>query len=266
MDTQLNSDALLWLAENKDLISNLIALIAVVVSIIALNKSGKAQKEQLKLERITAELSLQQIAQAKKIKSTSPALFLIELTGHLASLARTLDQINPIWMHRDVQGIFNNREISHSSLHVICYEKYISDIEDVDARLKLNDYYQGVLQFNASGDEILGNQIRNDLTVGYFVRGADRLIRAAIELSEKLIGMIGDDYLGSEQIRLSVENLKHQKKYYITICNASRLDCASLSKLFQEYRHNSHDTEEFEKNYPASGYISGLWEAASIRE
>ncbi|MBS3796528.1 hypothetical protein [Pseudoalteromonas sp. BDTF-M6] len=263
MNVQFVLDALDWVTKNKDWISILIAIISVVVSIIALNKSRKAQKEQLKLERITAKLSQQQIDQTNRIKSTTLALFLNELIGHLASLSRTLDHINPIWMHRGAQGVFDNREISHSNLHVICYEKYISGIESVDTRLKLNAYYQGVLEFNANGDEISGSEIRNALTVNYFVRGADMLIRTGIELSDELIEMIGADFLESEQIRRSVENLENQRKYYITICNASRLDCASLGKIIQEYRNNSHDKEEFERKYPAKGYISGLWEAAS---
>ena len=262
MSEQIIQDAITWLEKNKDLVSNLVAMVAVFISLWSLRKSGKAHKEQLKLEKITAELSQQQLEQTKRINNATPALFLIELAGHLAVLARTLDYINPTWMHRYHKGIFNNKEISHSNLHVICYDSYIKDIQDLNTRILLDNYYKEVLVFNGNGVELLGNQIRNELTVNYFVRGAAKLILSALELVEDLKGMMDQEVLKDDQIRYSIENIEAQKQYYITICNASYLDSSSLSQLCKNIRNNEL-TEDIENKYPILGYIKGLHQASA---
>ncbi|WP_146140399.1 hypothetical protein [Zobellella endophytica] len=257
---QTIGDFVTWMAGEQEHIANLIALVAVIISFYSLYRSSRIQQEQLRLEKFTAELARQQTIQLKRLQNETPALFLVELAGHLATLVRTLDGINPLWMHRARPGIFERADISHAGLHVICYESYVKDLQDLDTRIRLDNYYKEVLAFNARGAALQAGT-GDELTVNYFVRGATTLIRTAMDLCQVLMKMMDDEVLSGDQLGCAIDNLAQQRGYYVTVCNASELDSASLAGLCRRLEQGERN-EDIERKYPLPGYLLGLSQAA----
>ncbi|KPM98323.1 hypothetical protein AOR11_23680 [Vibrio alginolyticus] len=252
-----------YFTKYKDFISVGISFLALIFSWISMSRSKRNQLKQLELEAKSAKLADKELQRLNDLEINAPALFFTEINGHLAQLTRTLDFINPLWMRRGEDDFFSDKEVSHANLNITTFEKSIEQIIDFDLKVALQHYYQEVLVFNSRGMELLNSEIKDELTLKYFVRGAATLIRTAIYLSDELLKSMDSNVRMKERIDLMVDDLLYSRAYKLTVANTSDLNITDLRKLYYSIREDGEESID-SKKYPVPKYLFHLY--LSVKE